>query len=129
MLPTFPACASKVSGRLSKWIEEPISPATVAVHGGTEPDAVTGAILTPIYLSTTFVQPSVENYLSSGYSYSRQDNPTVRACERRIASLEEGADAICVSSGMAATVTVFSAFLKSGDHCILTQCSYGGTNR
>lgn len=125
----MPPCQGKVSGQLSKWIDSPISAETVAVHGGTAPDPLTGAILTPLYLSTTFVQPSVENYLASGFSYSRQDNPTIRSLEKRITALEDGADAVCVSSGMAATVTVFSAFLKSGDHCILTQCSYGGTNR
>lgn len=77
-------------GRFSKWIDGSISPETLTVHGGTQPDATTGAILTPIYRSTTFVQPSVENYLATGYSYSRQDNPTVRALEKRIACLEEG---------------------------------------
>lgn len=119
----------KLTGELSKWIDDPLSFDTLAVHSGTRPDAETGAVLTPLYLSTTFVQPSVEQYLSKGYSYAREKNPTVRAVEYRIAALEKGKDCICVSSGMAATTTIFSAFLKTGDHCILPDCSYGGTNR
>jgi len=102
---------------------------TAAVHAGCSPDPVTGAILCPIYQSTTFVQESVEAYLSKGYSYSRSGNPTVRSLEKKIAKLEGGYDCCCFSTGMAATCTVFSAFLKPGDHCILISCSYGGTNR
>ncbi|MEE9266448.1 MAG: PLP-dependent transferase, partial [Gammaproteobacteria bacterium] len=52
---------------------------TQQIHAGVEPDPVTGAILTPIYQSTTYVQESIDNYLSKGYSYSRSGNPTVRA--------------------------------------------------
>jgi len=59
--------------------------ATDLVHGSVKPDEKTGAILTPIFQSTTFVQPSIEEYLSSGYSYSRTANPTVRALEEKIA--------------------------------------------
>lgn len=119
----------KKEGDLSKWVGGPVGIETLAVHGGTVPDPLTGAILQPIHASTTFVQPSVQDYLSKGYSYTRQDNPTVRALEQRIASLENGVNCVCVSSGMAATTTVLSAFLASGDHCILPDCSYGGTNR
>ena len=64
---------------------------TKQIHAGVKPDPTTGAILTPIYQSTTFVQPSVDEYLASGYSYSRSANPTVRAWEEKIASLEDGA--------------------------------------
>jgi cystathionine beta-lyase/cystathionine gamma-synthase len=102
---------------------------TDVVHGTTHPDAATGAILTPIYQSTTFVQPSVDGYLSKGFSYSRTGNPTVRELEKKVAFLEKGAGAACFSTGMAATVSVMSGFLKNGDHCILTNVSYGGTNR
>jgi O-acetylhomoserine/O-acetylserine sulfhydrylase-like pyridoxal-dependent enzyme len=59
--------------------------ATDLVHGCVKPDEKTGAILTPIFQSTTFVQPSIEEYLSSGYSYSRTANPTVKALEDKIA--------------------------------------------
>lgn len=102
---------------------------TDVVHGTVGPDKATGAILTPIYQSTTFVQPSVEEYLSKGYSYSRSGNPTVAALEEKIACLERGAGAAVFTTGMAATVSVMSGFLKQGDHCVLTNVSYGGTNR
>lgn len=119
----------KMENEVAHWINADVGFNTLSVHGGQAPDVATGAILTPIYASTTYIQPSVEQYLAKGYSYTRQDNPTVRALERRIAAMEGGKDCICVSSGMAATVTVFSAFLKAGDHCVITESSYGGTNR
>ncbi len=75
------------------------------MHAGVAPDPLSGAILTPIYQTTTFVQESVENYLNKGYSYSRTGNPTVHALERRVAELEGAAGAVCVNSGMAATCT------------------------
>jgi len=102
---------------------------TDVVHGTLRPDENTGAILPSLVISTTFVQPSVEEYLSKGFSYSRTGNPTVRALEEKIAMLEHGAGATCFGTGMAATDSVFSAFLKNGDHCVLTNVSYGGTNR
>jgi len=102
---------------------------TQLVHAGVEPDATTGAIITPITQATTFVQGSIETYLASGFSYSRSCNPTVKAYETKIAQLEGAAGACAFSTGMAATTTVMSAFLKAGDHCVITNCSYGGTNR
>ena len=93
------------------------------------PEPNTGAILTPIYASTTFTQESVEKYLEKGYSYSRTNNPTVKVLEDKMAILENGGGAVCTGTGMAATTLVMSAFLKSGDHCVITECSYGGTNR
>jgi cystathionine beta-lyase/cystathionine gamma-synthase len=85
--------------------------------------------LTPIHHSTAFVQASIDQYLATGFSYSRSSNPTVRALEEKVALLEGAAGAACFSTGMAATTTVMSAFLGAGDHCVLTDCSYGGTNR
>lgn len=99
------------------------------MHAGVSPDPATGAILTPIYQSTTFVQASIDEYLAKGFSYSRTTNPTVAALEAKIAALEGGAGAACFGTGMAATVSVMSAFLGQGDHCVITNCSYGGTNR
>lgn len=80
--------------------------ATLYVHGGTGPDAATGALLTPIYQTTTYVHESVDEYMSKGYSYSRSSNPTVRSLEVKIASLEGAADAACFSTGMSAFITV-----------------------
>lgn len=102
---------------------------TKQVHGGVEPDPVTGAILTPIYQSTTFVQESVDDYLGKGYSYTRGGNPTVRALEEKLTALEEGVDATAYSSGMAATVAVFLALLEAGDHVVIADVVYGGTYR
>ena len=89
---------------------------TQQIHSGVEPDPVTGSILTPIYQTTTYVQPSVDEYLSKGYSYSRSANPTVRALEHKLADLEGGADCTCYGTGMAAINAVFLAYLNAGDH-------------
>ena len=102
---------------------------TKQIHAGTEPDPATGSVLPPIYQSTTFAQPSVDEYLSKGYSYSRSGNPTVRALENRLTGLEEGADCTCYSTGMAAISAALHAFLNAGDHALVSQVAYGGTYR
>ena len=102
---------------------------TKQIHAGTEPDPVTGSVLPPIYQSTTFAQPSVDEYLSKGYSYSRSGNPTVSALEQRLAGLENGEDCTCYSTGMAAVSAVLHAFLNAGDHALVSQVAYGGTYR
>ena len=93
------------------------------------PDADTGAILTPIYQSTTYIQESIEEYLDKGFSYARTGNPTVTTLEKKIAGLESGYGAACFSTGMAATISVIAGTMKAGDHCVISDCSYGGTNR
>ena len=103
--------------------------ATRQVHAGVEPDPATGAILTPIHQTTTFVQPSVDRYRDTGYSYSRSHNPTVRALEARLAALEGGADACAFGTGMAAIHAVMLAFLRAGDHAIVSDVAFGGTLR
>lgn len=102
---------------------------TKQVHAGVSPDPSTGAILTPIYQSTTFVQESVDEYMAKGYSYSRAGNPTVRAFEEKLTILEGGFDTTAYGSGMAATVGVFLALLSAGDHVIIGDVVYGGTYR
>jgi len=102
---------------------------TKQIHAAVEPDPITGAILTPVYQATTFVQESVDQYLEKGYSYSRSGNPTVRVLERKIAILENGADATCYATGMAATNAVLQACLNAGDHAIVSDVAYGGTYR
>ena len=102
---------------------------TKQVHAGVTPDPSTGAILTPIHQSTTFVQDSVDEYMAKGYSYSRGGNPTVRALEQKLTALEEGHDATAYASGMAATVAVFLGLLQSGDHVVIADVVYGGTYR
>ncbi len=102
---------------------------TKQIHAGVAPDPVTGAILTPIYQSTTFVQESVDQYLSKGFSYSRSGNPTVRALEQKLAALENGVGCTCFSTGMAAEQVVLQATLSAGDHAIVSDVAYGGTYR
>ena len=102
---------------------------TKQVHAGIKPDPTTGAILTPIYQSTTFVQESIDNYMGKGYSYSRGGNPTVRALEEKLTSLEGGLDATAYGSGMAATVAIFLGLLEAGDHVVIADVVYGGTYR
>tara|TARA_B100001142_G_scaffold325986_1_gene380604 strand:+ start:1548 stop:2699 length:1152 start_codon:yes stop_codon:yes gene_type:complete len=99
------------------------------IHAGVVPDKTTGAILTPIYQSTTFVQDSVDSYLAKGYSYSRSGNPTVKALEDKLAELEGGADATCYGTGMSAVHCTMLAFLSAGDHAIISDVAYGGTYR
>ncbi len=102
---------------------------TKQIHAGVDPDPVTGAILTPIYQSTTFVQDSVDEYMRKGYSYSRAGNPTVRAFENKLTALEGGVDTTAYASGMAATVALFLALLEAGDHVVIADVVYGGTYR
>ncbi|HEU4894674.1 MAG TPA: PLP-dependent aspartate aminotransferase family protein [Acidimicrobiia bacterium] len=102
---------------------------TKQVHAGVTPDPTTGAILTPIYQSTTFVQDSVDEYMGKGFSYSRAGNPTVRAFEEKLTALEGGVDSTAYGSGMAATVAVFLALLEAGDHVVIADVVYGGTYR
>ena len=102
---------------------------TRQIHAGVEPDPVSGAILTPIYQSTTYVQPSVDEYLSRGYSYSRTANPTVKALEAKLTDLEGGLGCSAFTTGMAAIHAVMVAFLNAGDHAIVSDVAYGGTYR
>jgi len=111
------------------WMEGQLGFDTQMVHAAVKPDEKTGAILTPLYLSTTFVQDSVEDYLAKGFSYSRSNNPTVSTLEEKLAILENGAGAAAFGTGMAATTSAICATMKAGDHCVITECSYGGTNR
>ncbi|GMQ86572.1 MAG: bifunctional cystathionine gamma-lyase/homocysteine desulfhydrase [Acidimicrobiia bacterium] len=102
---------------------------TKQIHGGVKPDPTTGSILTPIHQSTTFVQPSVDDYMATGYSYSRSANPTVSVWEEKIAILEGGADAAAFATGMAAINAVFLTFLNAGQHAVVSDVAYGGTYR
>ena len=102
---------------------------TRQIHAGIEPDPTTGSILTPIYQSTTFVQPSVDEYLSKGYSYSRSGNPTVRVLETKLTNLENGADCATFGTGMSAVHATMLACLNAGDHAIISDVAYGGTYR
>jgi cystathionine gamma-lyase len=99
---------------------------TKAIHAGQEPDPTTGAIMTPISVSSTYVQESPG--VHKGYDYSRSINPTRKALESCIAELEGGLAGFAFSSGMAATSTVLE-ILNTGDHVIAMDDLYGGTYR
>lgn len=100
---------------------------TQALHSGAEPDPATGALLTPIYQTTTYRQSAVGS--DKGYTYSRAGNPTVTALEKRLAALENADFAKCFSSGLSATTVLFLALLKAGDRVVVSQTCYGGTVR
>lgn len=99
---------------------------TNAIHAGQSPDPTTGAIMTPVYMTSTYVQeaPSV----NKGYDYSRSHNPTRTALEGNLAALEGGKHGLCFASGMAAIHCVLN-LLQSGDHVIAGNDLYGGTYR
>lgn len=99
---------------------------TKAIHAGIEPDPTTGAIMTPIYQTSTYVQSSPGNH--KGYEYSRTHNPTRSALQKNLAALENGQHGLCFASGMAATDTLLK-LLKPGDEVISTNDLYGGTYR
>ena len=101
--------------------------ATTAVRGGVSPDPATGAVLTPIYQSTTYHQEAVG--VHKGFTYSRAANPTVSALEAALGALENTPPAVCFATGMAAISTLFLAILKSGDHVAISDVVYGGTVR
>jgi cystathionine gamma-lyase len=100
--------------------------ATRAIHAGQQPDPSTGAIMTPIYASSTYVQRSPGDH--QGWEYSRSHNPTRDAYEQCIADLEGGSRGFAFASGMAATATVLE-LLDSGDHIIAMDDLYGGSFR
>jgi cystathionine gamma-lyase len=99
---------------------------TRAIHAGQSPDPTTGAIMTPVYLTSTFVQESPG--VHKGWEYSRSHNPTRKAYEDCMASLESGKYGFAFASGCAATTTVLH-MLKSGDHVVAMDDMYGGTFR
>lgn len=118
---------------------------TQAIHAGPGPDEATGALLTPVHQSTTYLQDGIG--LDRGFTYTRTGNPTVAALEQRLAALEYGVDsiptaanadadldptllpAIACSTGMAATTTLFLSTLKAGDRVVVSDVVYGGTVR
>lgn len=99
---------------------------TKAIHAGIEPDPATGAIMTPIYQTSTYVQASPGDH--KGYEYSRTHNPTRTALQNNLAALENGKHGICFSSGLGAIDAVIKLF-NPGDEIISTNDLYGGTYR
>lgn len=100
---------------------------TLAVHAGQSPEPATGAIMTPIFQTSTYVQPAVAEPLL-GYDYARVSNPTREALERNVAALEGGRHGIAFASGLAAIEAVIKR-LSAGDHVVSEENTYGGTTR
>src|SRR3546814_799264 len=99
---------------------------TLAIHAGQSPDPSTGAVMTPIYQTSTYVQSSPG--VHQGFEYTRSHNPTRFAYERCVAALEGGSRGYAFASGMAATSTILE-LLDSGSHVIAMDDVYGGTYR
>jgi cystathionine beta-lyase/cystathionine gamma-synthase len=99
---------------------------TVCIHAGQEPDPTTGALITPIYQTSTYAQEALGKH--KGYEYARTQNPTRSALEANLAAIEGGKAAFAFASGMSATNAIASR-LSSGDHVIVTDNTYGGTFR
>ncbi len=99
---------------------------TLCLHAGQEPDPSTGAIITPIYQTSTYVQDELGRH--KGYEYARTQNPTRAAMERNIAAIEGGKEGFAFASGMAA-IGALGTMLKSGDHVVVSDNTYGGTFR
>jgi len=99
---------------------------TKVVHAGIDPDPSTGAIMTPIFQTSTYVQNAPGDH--KGYEYARSKNPTRTALEKNLAALENGTDAICFGSGLAAADAILK-LLSPGDEIIATNDLYGGTYR
>ena len=102
--------------------------ATRAIHAGQEPDPITGAVVTPIYMTSTFKQDGVGG-LRNGYDYSRSINPTRDSFDAQLAAIEGAKYALAFSSGLAAIDVLLRSTLKPGDSVLLGNDVYGGTYR
>src|ERR1700678_4006059 len=101
---------------------------TLAIHAGQEADPLTGAVVPPVYLTSTFKQDGVGGR-RGGYEYSRSANPTRTALEECLAALEGGARAMAFASGMAAEDCLLRTVCAPGDHVLIPDDAYGGTYR
>jgi cystathionine beta-lyase/cystathionine gamma-synthase len=99
---------------------------TVCIHAGQEPEPSTGAIITPIFQTSTYVQPELGRH--KGYEYARTQNPTRAALEANVAAIEGGRAGFAFASGMAA-INAITSLLAAGDHVVVTDNTYGGTFR
>src|SRR5258707_9069633 len=100
--------------------------ATRAIHAGQRPEPLAGAIMTPVYLTSTYVQDALGH--NKGYEYARGKNPTREALERNVAALEGGRHGFAFSSGMGSVDSIMKLF-RSGDHIVAGESSYGGRDR
>ncbi|MDQ3592246.1 MAG: aminotransferase class I/II-fold pyridoxal phosphate-dependent enzyme, partial [Actinomycetota bacterium] len=101
---------------------------TLAIHAGQEPDPHTGAVVPPIYATSTYAQ-DVAGVARAGYEYSRSANPTRTALEQCMAALEAGSHGFAFASGLAAQDTLLRTVCRPGDHVVVPDDAYGGTFR
>src|SRR3984885_304144 len=99
---------------------------TICLHAGQEPDPATGAIITPIYQTSTYVQDELGKH--KGFEYGRTQNPTRLAVEKNLAAIEGGKAGFAFASGMAA-IGAIATMLQAGDHMVVSENVYGGTFR
>jgi len=112
---------------MSDQSQRPLRPATRAIHAGQSPESVTGAVMPPIFQTSTYVQPALGQH--TGYEYARVQNPTREALERSVAALEEGDHGLAFASGMAAIECILTTVCSAGDHVVCEENVYGGTMR
>ena len=113
---------------MNKMDDQDLGFSTRAIHAGQAPDATTGAVMTPIYQTSTYAQHTPGALYAGGYEYSRTGNPTRAALETNLAALEKANHGLCFSSGCAALATLLHV-LKAGDHVVVGDDVYGGTFR
>ena len=112
---------------MSDHSQRPLRPASRVIHAGQSPEAVTGAVMPPIFQTSTYVQPKLGQH--TGYEYARVQNPTREALERSVAALEEGDHGLAFASGMAAIECILTTVCSAGDHVVCEENVYGGTMR
>ena len=113
---------------MSDWTADEYGFETLAIHAGQDPDPTTGAVVTPIYQTSTYKQDGVGG-LRGGYEYSRSGNPTRTALETCLAALEVGTRGLAFASGLAAEDCLLRTALSPGDHVVIPDDAYGGTYR
>ena len=131
----YAPCGTKWSDRFTPWVRVALmtfSPgsgfSTRAIHAGQEPDPATGAVVPPIYATSTYAQDGVGG-LRGGYEYSRSGNPTRHALEECLAALEGGARGLAFASGLAAEDALIRTIAKPGSHLVVPDDAYGGSFR
>ncbi|HVF19177.1 MAG TPA: cystathionine gamma-synthase [Mycobacteriales bacterium] len=113
---------------MTDWTADEFGFETLAIHAGQDPDPTTGAVVTPVYLTSTYKQDGVGG-LRGGYEYSRSGNPTRTALETCLAALEHGTRGLAFASGLAAEDCLLRTACSPGDHVVIPDDAYGGTYR
>ncbi|MCW2605714.1 MAG: putative cystathionine gamma-synthase, partial [Frankiales bacterium] len=118
---------SEVHGEPDRWSGAGFGFETLAIHAGQDPDPTTGAVVVPIYQTSTYVQREVGQH--QGYEYSRSGNPTRTALETCLAALEGGRTGLAFASGLAAEDCLLRTVARPGAHVVIPDDAYGGTYR